>query len=236
MHAVHSVSKLGTARGQGTARLRQPRVRPAVVGSPAVVVSWEREARLGKLQFEGRLMRFLDSPGLSARRAVALAAVVVITLFAAGCSKADPSVVAYVGTSRITEQQVDDAVEGVSSILQEGQAVSRSAIVNSLIHGLIAEKVAATNKITITDSERDALIKDSNLAGLLTVPKGRPVAYDLADQQIVSGKVGSEAYLAAVSEQQVTLNPRFGVLDPKQKLIITDQSASLAEPAPTQTP
>jgi hypothetical protein len=181
-------------------------------------------------------MRFLARRGLSARRAVALAVVVVITLFAAGCAKADPSVVAYVGTSRITEQQVDDAVEGVSSILQEGQAVSRSAIVNSLIHGLIAEKVAATNKITITDSERDALIKDSNLAGLLTVPKGRPVAYDLADQQIVSGKVGSEAYLAAVSEQQVTLNPRFGVLDPKQKLIITDQSASLAEPVPTQTP
>jgi hypothetical protein len=34
----------------------------------------------------------------------------------------------------------------------------------------------------------------------------------------------------------VTLNPRFGVLDPTQKTIITDQSASLAEPAPTQTP
>jgi hypothetical protein len=168
-------------------------------------------------------MRFLARPGLSARRAVALAGVVVITLFAAGCAKADPSVVAYVGTSRITEQQVDDAVEG-------------AAIVNSMIHGLIAENVAAANKITITDGERDALIKKSNLAGLLNVPKGRPVAYDLADQQIVSAKVGSAAYLAAVSEQQVTLNPRFGVLDPKQKLIIADKSASLAEPAPTQTP
>jgi hypothetical protein len=141
-----------------------------------------------------------------------------------------------VGTSRITQQQVDDAVEGVSSIVQEGQQVSPSAVVNAMIHGLIAEKVAAANKITITDGERDAVIKNSNLAGLLNVPKGRPVAYDLADQQIVSGKIGGEAYLAAVSEQQVTLNPRFGVLDPTQKLIITDKSASLAEPAPTQTP
>ena len=58
----------------------------------------------------------------------------------------------------------------------------------------------------------------------------------MADQQIVAGKIGSAAYLAAVSDQQVTLNPRFGVLDPNQKTIITDQSASLAEPAPTQTP
>ena len=168
-------------------------------------------------------MRLLAHRGLSALRATVLA-------------QADPSVVAYVGTSKITQQELDDAVEGVSSILQEGERVSSAAVVNAMIHGLIAEKVAAANKITITDGERDALIKNSNLAGLLKVAKGRPVAYDLADQQIVSGKIGSEAYLAAVSEQQVTLNPRFGVLDPRQKTIITDQSASLAEPSSTQTP
>jgi hypothetical protein len=181
-------------------------------------------------------MRLLAHRGLSALRATVLAGVVAVTLVLGGCAQADPNVVAYVGTSRITQQQLDDAVEGVSSILQEGERVSSAAVVNAMIHGLIAEKVAAANKITITDGERDALIKNSNLAGLLKVPKGRPVAYDLADQQIVSGKIGSEAYLAAVSEQQVTLNPRFGVLDPQQKTIITDQSASLAEPAPTQTP
>ena len=182
-------------------------------------------------------MRSLAHRRLSALRASVLAGVLAVALFAGGCAKAEPSVVAYVGASRITQQQqVDDAVGGVSSILQEGQTVSSAAVINALIHGLIAEKVAAANKITITDSERDALIKDSNLAGLLKVPQGRPVAYDLADQQIVSGKIGSEAYLAAVREQQVTLNPRFGVLDPRQKTIITDQSASLAEPAPPQTP
>jgi hypothetical protein len=178
-------------------------------------------------------MRLLTYRG---RRAVALIGVVVITLFAAGCAKAEPSVAAYVGDSKITQQQVDDAVEGVSAILQEGQSVSQAAVINAMIHGLIAEQVAVANKITITDGERDALIKDSNLAALLNVPKGRPVAYDVADQQIVSGKIGSAKYLAAVTDHQVTLNPRFGVLDPNQKTIITDQSASLAEPAPTQTP
>lgn len=181
-------------------------------------------------------MRFLTYRVRCAARVGALIGVVVLSLFAAGCAKAEPSVAAYVGNSKITQQQVDDAVEGVSAILQEGQSVSPTAVINAMIHGLIAEKVAAANKITITDGERDALIKDSNLAGLLNVPKGRPVAYDVADQQIVSGKIGSAAYLAAVNDQQVTLNPRFGVLDPTQKTIITDQSASLAEPAPTQTP
>ena len=181
-------------------------------------------------------MRFLTYRRRCAARAAALIGVVVVTLFAAGCAKADPSVAAYVGNSKITQQQLDDAVEGVSAILEEGQTVSQAAVINAMIHGLIAEQVAVANKITITDAQRDALVKDSALAGLLNVEKAKPVAYDVADQQIVSSKIGNTAYLAAVSDQQVVLNPRFGVLDPNQKTIITDKSASLAEPAPTQTP
>ena len=171
-----------------------------------------------------------------ASRVTAVIGAIVIILCAASCAKADPSVVAYVDGSKITQQQVDDAVAGVSSILQEGQQVSPPAVVNAMIHGAIAEHLAAANKITITDGERDALIKNSNLAGLLNVPNGRPIAYDVADQQIVSNKLGSEAYLAAVAKQPVTLNPRFGVLDPNQKTIIADKSSSLAKPMASPTP
>ena len=181
-------------------------------------------------------MRFSVRRRSRAVRAAVLTGVLATSLFAAGCAKADPSVVAYVDDSEITQQQVDDAVDGVSSILQEGQQVSQAAVVNAMIHGVIAEQLAAANKITITDGERDALIKNSDLAGLLNVPEGRPIAYDVADQQIVSGKLGSEAYLAAVAKEPVTLNPRFGVLDPNQKTIINDKSASLAKPMATPTP
>jgi hypothetical protein len=52
----------------------------------------------------------------------------------------------------------------------------------------------------------------------------------------VSEKLGSEAYIAALAKQQVILNPRFGVLDPNQKTIITDKSASLTEPLSSPTP
>ena len=181
-------------------------------------------------------MRFPTRHRSRALRATALAGILAIVLATASCAKADPSVVAYVDGSEITQRQVDDAVAGVSSILQEGQQVSQAAVVNAMIHGVIAEKLAAANKITITDGERDALIKNSNLAGLLNALKGRPIAYDVADQQIVSGKLGSEAYLAAVANEPVTLNPRFGVLDPNQKTIINDKSASLAKPVATPTP
>lgn len=181
-------------------------------------------------------MRFLVRRRRRATHIAALIGAVTTSVLFAGCAKADPSVVAYVDGSTITQRQLDDALDGVSSILQEGQSVSSPAVVNVMIHGIIAEQIAAANKIAITDSERDALIKDSNLAGLLNVPKGRPIAYDVADQQIVSGKLGSEAYLAAVAKQSVTLNPRFGVLDPTQKTIIDDKSASLAKPVAQATP
>ena len=161
---------------------------------------------------------------------------VVALLTLAGCGHAEPGVVAYVGETRITQGQLDRAVAGVSKTLQEGQQVSREAVVNVMIHGALAEQIAAERNISITDSEREAVIKNSELAGLLAVPDARPIAFDIADQQIVGRNLGAEAYLNAVRDRQVTLNPRFGVLDPTRKLIIGDSTGSLARPAPAPTP
>jgi parvulin-like peptidyl-prolyl isomerase len=160
----------------------------------------------------------------------------VAALALAGCANAEPGVVAYVGDTRITQRQLDRAVAGVSETLDPGQQISRDAVVNVMIHGVLAEQIAADRNISVTDSEREALIKDSALADLLTVPDAKPIAFDVADQQIVAQKVGAEAYLTAVRERPVTLNPRFGVLDPAQKVILGDRTGSLAEPVPGPTP
>ena len=155
----------------------------------------------------------------------------------AGCANAEPNVVAYVGDDRITQAQFDRAVSGVTSTLQEGQQVSRDAVVNALIHGVLAEQIAADRRIRVTDSQRDEFLQTTDLAVLLNDPDARELAYDVADQQLVSDRVGAEAYVAAVRERPVTLNPRFGVLDPAQKLITSvEQTGSLSKPAPLATP
>ncbi len=180
------------------------------------------------------VLRTVRTTGSRVRAGVAASVVTLVAL--TGCANAEPGVVAYVDGTKITDRQVSAAVEGISSTLQEGQQVSTPAVVNAMIHGAIAEHLAAQNNIVITDGQRDALIKESNLAGLVGVPSARPVAYDIADQQIVSTKLGPEAYLAAAEQQRVTLNPRYGVLDPEQKLIVSDQSGGLADPESTPTP
>jgi hypothetical protein len=155
----------------------------------------------------------------------------------AGCASAEPGVVAYVGDDRITQGQFDRAVVGINTALQEGQQVNRDAVVNALIHGVLADQIAAERNITITDAQRDEALRSGDLAVLLANPDAKSVAYDLADQQLVSEKVGAEAYIAAVREQPVTLNPRFGVLDPEAKLITSvEETGSLSRPAPLAAP
>lgn len=170
------------------------------------------------------------------RRCAMVAAALALSVGAlAGCAQAEPGVAAYVGDTRITGQQVDDAVVGIESTLQPGQQVARDRVVNTLIAGVIADQLAVANHIVIDDAQRDALLQGTPLAGLLQVPKARPVAYDAADQAIVSNQLGADNYFAQTDRLTVVLNPRYGVLDLKQKTIVPGRSGSLTRPeaAPT---
>jgi len=170
-------------------------------------------------------------PGRRSSRALLASGLAALALLASACGMSgSPSTVAYVGDAEVTQGQLDSALAGVQQTLDAGQQVSPSAVVNVMIHGALADQIAATNDITITDSERDAVIKGSNLAALLDVPDAKPIAYDLADQQLVAQAIGPDAYLKAVQGIDVDLNPRFGVLDPAQKTIVDGQSSSLSLP------
>ena len=160
-----------------------------------------------------------------------IAGLVLLALTISGCANAEPSVVAYVDEARITQRQVDDAVNAISGTLEEGQRVSSQAVVNAMIHGELAEQVAARQNIVISDSDRDEVLKGSNLAPLLPVEAARPVLDDIADEQIVASRLG-EQYVTEIGKINVTLNPRLGVLDPQQKTIIENQSSSLASSVP----
>jgi hypothetical protein len=165
-----------------------------------------------------------------------VAAVLSAGLLTAGCGGASPAVVAYVGDEKITQQAVETAVAAVSTTVEEGQTVSQEAVINAMIQGELADQIAADRKIAITDAERDRFLKTTNLAPLLGVAGAKPIAYDVADSQIVSTKVGAEGYLAELERRKVILNPRYGVLDDRQKTIVTNESGSLSQPAAPPTP
>ncbi|GAA1835949.1 SurA N-terminal domain-containing protein [Microlunatus capsulatus] len=173
-------------------------------------------------------MKLLPAPRL--RRAAAAALVLTATAALTGCSGASPSVVAYVGGEKITQTQLEQAVDGLSTTLQEGQTVSSEAVVNAMIQGELAEQIAAEQGIALTDADREAVLAQSELAPLTKVPEAREVVNDVADSQIVAQKLGADAFLAELAERDVTLNPRYGVLDPAQKTVVSGRTGSLSEP------
>jgi len=178
----------------------------------------------------------MRSTRLRAGQAAVLALAALVLTALAGCANAEPNVVAYVDGTKVTDRQLTDAVEGIESTLEPGQEILRDRVVNTLIVGVISTKLAAQNNITITDTDRDTLLRGSQLEPFLDVPKAKPVAYAAADQALVSKALGPEAYFAAVDKIPVTLNPRYGVLDVKEKTIVPGQTGSLALPLEPATP
>lgn len=170
-------------------------------------------------------------PTRSVRLLVAGVLAAIVVLLASGCAiEGSPNTVAYVGNERITQQQLDAAVASVQEALGTEDEVSPLAVVNVKIQGSIANQIAAQREIPVTDAQRDALLAETNLKPLLADPTSREVAYDIATPQIVAQTVGTEAYLRDLQDAEVTLNPRYGVLDPSTKTIIDGQSASLSLP------
>ena len=121
----------------------------------------------------------------SAKFTARLAGLAVLALVASGCSGAEPGVVAYVGDTKITQRQLDEAFDGVTATLPD-QQIPSAAVADALIQGAIADRIAAANKIVITDSDRDALLKGSNLAPLIDDPRAKVVAYDAVDPELVA--------------------------------------------------
>lgn len=174
--------------------------------------------------------------GRAGRRRWLGAGAAAAVLALSGCGQANPNVVAYVGSSPITQQELDRALSGVQQTLEPGQEVSKPAVVSVLIQGRLAEQIAAERQVVITDAERDEALAASNLAPLLSVPDAKPLAYDFVDSQLLAQRIGPEEYLKAVAASKVTLNPRFGQLYPGDKTIQPDSSGSLSTPAPTPAP
>ena len=178
--------------------------------------------------------QWLRDRGDGTRTLRGLTGLAALVLLVSGCGQANPSVAAYVGSEKITDRHVETALQGVRTSLGPEQEVSKIAVVTVLVQGEIAAQIARDHQISLTDTQRNSLLAGSTLAPLLEVPEAKPVAYDIADTEIVSRALGEASYLAEIAKRPVKLNPRFGVLDPTQKTIIPNSSGSLSIPEPAE--
>jgi hypothetical protein len=147
---------------------------------------------------------------------------VAAALALGGCAESATNV-AVVNGKAITHSQFDRDLEGARQVSQ----LSDDQVLSVLIQGEVAAQVAERRGLQISDADRD---KQLNPA-VLQVPAAHDLAYDLADVQIVSSKIGEDQFKKALVSADVKVNPRYGSWDPRQSLAVVPGTGSLSQTA-----
>lgn len=171
---------------------------------------------------------------MASRVLAALAAAAM--LLVGGCATNNPQTAATVGGVPIAGSQVDTLSQALAEA-SEGQVTAnsqRSTVLSILIANEITQQVASAKGVSVTPQERQALLASSQqLTQLAAYPALTEFINRFADSQLISSKVGEEAFIPAAQSVPVEVNPRFGVWD--ESLGLTGETGSLSTPAETTT-
>lgn len=155
-------------------------------------------------------------------RMIAAAGVLSGAVALGGCAQTG-SVVASVGGTTITRNQFTTTLSGAKEVSQ----LTSDQVLSAMIQGAVADQVARQRGISISDADRDKQLNPD----VLRVADAQQLAYDLADIQIVVGRIGQAAFTKELRSADVKLNPRFGTWDPQQSLAVVPGVGSLSQVA-----
>lgn len=141
---------------------------------------------------------------------VAIAAVIAT----AGCANGSPDVAAYVGPSSISDSRLHQITVAADEAIGANGQLRKFEVLNGLVLGEIAGQVAEQRNIRISDSERDALAGPSDIGSLLGNADAKELAYGLTDAELVRMRIGDEAFVQALHDATVRINPRYGAWQP----------------------
>ena len=151
----------------------------------------------------------------------AIAALAITGLLLAGCST-PPNTAAVVNGQRITETEVGDAWLALEPAVADG--VGPTIVVESLVQNALLAPVAADfgmsasaeDIASFADSVYEGAPPDPFPAGLTNV-LGFILLADQVNSSPLSAEI-QEAYLLAVQDAEIEVNPRFGTINEMAQL------------------
>lgn len=151
----------------------------------------------------------------------ALLATAVMVL--AGCATGNPQVAAYVDGSPISQAQVDQVSQAIVEASTDPAATAgdvSGVVLQIMIHGKIAEQVAAGEHYTVAASERQSLISANGLDGLAADPRTADFVTEFVDSSIILQNTDFQNAVAqAWATADVEVNPRFGTWNTQQNAL-----------------
>jgi hypothetical protein len=162
-------------------------------------------------------------------------AVVAVLVALTGCSTPGGNVAATVNGVPISVAQVEGPVQAIG--VTDGQLAEPNATVLSYaIRGEIARTLAGQQNIQLTGAPRSAVLAAN--AGLAKYEQDAGAASfvtDVVDSTIVLNKIGESAFLAAVQQASVQVNPRFGSWS-VESASVNQAGGQLSQPWATASP
>lgn len=164
-----------------------------------------------------------------------LATVVAALVALTGCTNPGGNVAATVNGVPITVAQVEGPVQAIG--VGDGQLAEPNATVLSYaIRGEIARTLAAQQNIQLTGEPRTAVLAaNAGLASYAEIPGAAGFVTDVVDSTIVITKVGEAAFLTAIKQSSVEVNPRFGSWS-VESAAVNQSGGQLSQPWATASP
>lgn len=164
-----------------------------------------------------------------------LIAVGAVLVALTGCSTPGGNVAATVNGVPISVARVVGPVQAIG--VTDGQLAEPNATVLSYaIRGEIARTLAAQQNIQLTGEPRSAVLTaNSALAKYESNPAAASFVTDVVDSTIVLNKVGETAFVTAVQQASVQVNPRFGSWS-VESASVNQAGGQLSQPWATASP
>ena len=161
---------------------------------------------------------------MSAARAIVA---VVSAAALAGCAVPSGGTAFDVNGARVSTREVDRAATDCAKLVGSTPEKIRTQVATMYLQGLIAQKVAANNDVTVTDSEKAAVAKSQNLAPLMDGSACQSAVDTWLNIAVVQQKMGAQKLVSEANKLTVKVNPIYGPYKPSN-LSLPGGSGSLS--------
>lgn len=155
-----------------------------------------------------------------------VAAAAASALVLGGC--ASPNTAATVDGDTLTVAEAEARAERIGQVL--GTRVNPADVVGLTVEGTIAREVADRAGVRVPEDQIPLLLAQQGVPqGVINNPDTGSLLRGNAYAQIVSGQVAPQDYARIARDIPVTINPRFGRVDPSGH-VVKNGSLSLLSP------
>lgn len=144
---------------------------------------------------------------MSAARAIA-AVVSVVAL--AGCAVPSGGTAFDVNGTTISNRDVNQAASDCAKLVGSTPDKIRTQVATMYLQGLIAQQVAATDKVAISAGEKTAVVSSQNLGQLMDGSACQAAVETWLNIAVLQQKIGAQKLLADAQKLTIQVNPIYG--------------------------